>query len=238
MTKRRKKKKRSLLKGIQAFFKANLIAGLLFLTPLVATFFFLRMLIQWMDRILLVIPEGYRPENVLPFPVPGLGLIIIILLLLITGILVRNYLGRRLVAMWNYIISRIPLVNKFYVSVQQLVETVANGGTKDFKRVVLVEFPRTGVYSLAYVTGVAVGELQEKTHKKVINLYVPTTPNPTSGYYLIVDENEVIELDMSVEDSFKLLISGGIINPDNSASNNSKKSQGLSARKQARLEEP
>ncbi len=226
MIKRRKKPKRSLFKGIQAFFKANLIAGLLFLTPLMATFFFLRMLIQWMDRILLVIPKGYRPEDVLPFPVPGLGLIIIVLLLLITGILVRNYLGRRLVAMWDYIISHIPLVNKFYVSVQQLVETVANGGTKDFKRVVLVEFPRTGVYSLAYVTGVAVGELQEKTHKKVINLYVPTTPNPTSGYYLIVAEDEVIELDMTVEDSFKLLISGGIINPDEPHSNTSKNLKG------------
>ncbi|PIE68756.1 MAG: hypothetical protein CSA21_05670 [Deltaproteobacteria bacterium] len=215
------KPKRSLLKGIQVFFKTNLIAGLLFLTPLVATFFFLRMLIQWMDRILLVIPKGYRPEDVLPFPIPGMGLIIIILLLLVTGILVRNYLGRRLVAMWDYIVAHIPLVNKFYVSVQQLVETVAKGGTKDFKRVVLVEFPRTGVYSLAYVTGVAVGELQEKTHRKVINLYVPTTPNPTSGYYLIVAEDEVIELDMTVEDSFKLLISGGIINPDMSGSHSS-----------------
>jgi uncharacterized membrane protein len=238
MTKRTKKPKRSLFKGIRAFFKANLIAGLLFLTPLVATFFFLRMLIQWMDKILLVIPPGYRPQDLIPFPVPGLGLILIVLLLLVTGMVVRNYLGRRLVAIWDYIVSRIPLVNKFYVSVKQLVETVASGGARDFKRVVLVEFPRTGVYSLAYVTGVAVGELQRKTNKKVINVYVPTTPNPTSGYYLIVDENEVIELDMSVEDSFKLLISGGIINPDNSTSNNSKKSQGLSARKQARLEEP
>ncbi len=229
MFKRKEKSKCSLLQGIQNFFKANLLAGLLFLTPLVATFFFLRMLIHWMDAVLLVIPQGYRPEDVLPFPVPGLGLIIIICLLLVTGILVRNYLGRRLVALWDYIISHIPLVNKFYVSVQQLVQTVANGGTKDFKRVVLVEFPRTGVYSLAYVTGVAVGELQEKTQRNVINLYVPTTPNPTSGYYLIVAEDEVIELDMSVEDSFKLLISGGIINPDDS-SYISKRSRGRQTR--------
>jgi uncharacterized membrane protein len=169
-----------------------------------------------MDKIVLVIPRGYRPEDLLPFPIPGLGVIIIVLLLLITGMLVRNYLGRRLVSVWDFIISHIPLVNKFYISVQQLVQTVANGGTKDFNRVVLLEFPRKGVYSLAYVTGVAVGELQEKTHKKVINVYVPTTPNPTSGYYLIVPEDEIIELDMSVEDSFKLLISGGIINPESS----------------------
>ncbi|MDD4650006.1 MAG: DUF502 domain-containing protein [Desulfoplanes sp.] len=209
-----KKNERSVWQGFKTFFKTNLLAGLLFLTPLVATFYFLKMLIEWMDKILLVIPQGYRPQDLLPFPIPGLGVIIIVLLLLVTGILVRNYLGSKLVSVWNFIISRIPLVNKFYISVQQLVETVAKGGTKDFNRVVLLEFPRKGVYSLAYVTGVAVGELQEKTHKKVINVYVPTTPNPTSGYYLIVPEDEIIELDMSVEDSFKLLISGGIINPE------------------------
>lgn len=216
MTAMIKKDKRSVWQVIKAFFKANLLAGLLFLTPLVATFYFLKILIEWMDKIVLVIPRGYRPEDLLPFPIPGLGVIIIVLLLLITGMLVRNYLGRRLVSVWDFIISHIPLVNKFYISVQQLVQTVANGGTKDFNRVVLLEFPRKGVYSLAYVTGVAVGELQEKTHKKVINVYVPTTPNPTSGYYLIVPEDEIIELDMSVEDSFKLLISGGIINPESS----------------------
>jgi len=227
MTAMIKKDKRSVWQVIKAFFKANLLAGLLFLTPLVATFYFLKILIEWMDKIVLVIPRGYRPEDLLPFPIPGLGVIIIVLLLLITGMLVRNYLGRRLVSMWDFIISHIPLVNKFYISVQQLVQTVANGGTKDFNRVVLLEFPRKGVYSLAYVTGVAVGELQEKTHKKVINVYVPTTPNPTSGYYLIVPEDEIIELDMSVEDSFKLLISGGIINPESS---NNTCSKGLRSR--------
>ena len=222
MTAMIKKDKRSVWQVIKAFFKANLLAGLLFLTPLVATFYFLKILIEWMDKIVLVIPKGYRPADLIPFPTPGLGVIIIILLLLVTGILVRNYLGRRLVSMWDFIISHIPLVNKFYVSVQQLVQTVANGGTKDFNRVVLLEFPRKGVYSLAYVTGVAVGEIQEKTHKKVINVYVPTTPNPTSGYYLIVPEDEIIELDMSVEDSFKLLISGGIINPESPNNTSSK----------------
>lgn len=206
--------KPGLFKRFRSFIKANLIAGLLFLTPLVATFYFLKFAISWLDRILLVIPSAYRPENFLPFPIPGLGIIVLFFILLITGVLVKNYLGSKLVALWEYIISKIPLINKFYISVKQLVETILNGGSKDFKRVVLVEFPREGVYSLGYVTGVAVGEIQQKTQKKVLNIYVPTTPNPTSGYYLVVPEDEVIPLEMSVEDSFKLLISGGIINPE------------------------
>nr|WP_289510154.1 DUF502 domain-containing protein [Desulfovulcanus ferrireducens] len=143
-----------------------------------------------------------------------MGVIVLVILLIITGFLVRNYLGSKLVSLWERIINKIPFINKFYTSVKQLIETLVNGAGKDFKRVVLVEFPRDGVYSLAYVTGVAVGELQRKTQKKVINVYVPTTPNPTSGYYLVVPEEDVIPLDMSVEDSFKLLISGGIINPE------------------------
>ena len=196
------------------FLKTNLIAGLLFLTPIAATFYFLKVLIKWLDRILLIIPAQYRPEAFLPFPVPGLGVIVLVILLIITGFLVRNYLGSKLVSLWERIINKIPFINKFYTSVKQLIETLVNGAGKDFKRVVLVEFPRDGVYSLAYVTGVAVGELQRKTQKKVINVYVPTTPNPTSGYYLVVPEEDVIPLDMSVEDSFKLLISGGIINPE------------------------
>ena len=187
------------------------------------TFYFLKFLINWIDKITKIIPPQYRPENLLPFPVPGTGIIILFCILFITGFLVRNYIGRKLVSVWENIISRIPLINKIYVSIKQLLETIISGTGKDFKRVVLVEFPRTGIYSLAYVTGVAVGELQKKTNKKVINVYVPTTPNPTSGYYLVVPEDEVIPLEMSVEDSFKLLISGGIINPESTGPNDAKK---------------
>ena len=198
---------------LKGFLKANFIAGILFLTPLLATFYFLKLSIAWMDNILLVIPSRFRPEELLGFSIPGLGVLILFLLILGTGFLVRNYVGRKVVGLWDRLISTIPLVNRFYNSVKQLAETLAHGSTKDFKRVVLVQFPKDGVYSLGYVTGVSAGEVQEKTHKKCINIYVPTTPNPTSGYYLVVPEEEVIPLDMSVEDSFKLLISGGIINP-------------------------
>ncbi|MFP4168473.1 MAG: DUF502 domain-containing protein [Desulfonatronovibrionaceae bacterium] len=208
---------RRFLRAVKHALKVNLLAGLLFLTPVAATFYFLKFSIRWLDQILLIIPEPYRPDNVLPFPVPGMGVILLVVILFVTGLLVRNYLGRKLVWVWDRVIFRIPLVSKFYVSIKQLIETVARGTGREFKRVVLVEFPRSGAYSLAYVTGTATGEIQEKTEKNMINLYVPTTPNPTSGYYLIVPEEDVIQLNMSVEDSFKLLISGGIINPGNKA---------------------
>jgi len=150
----------------------------------------------------------------MPFPVPGLGLILLLLVLIFSGMFVRNYLGKKLVYIWERIVEHIPIVNKIYTAVKQLLDTIARGTAKDFKRVVLVEYPRQGVYAMAYVTGIAVGELQEKTKRKMVNVYVPTTPNPTSGFYLMVPEDETIPLDMSVEDSFKLLMSGGILNPE------------------------
>ncbi|GAB6177113.1 DUF502 domain-containing protein [Desulfobaculum senezii] len=195
--------------------KANLLAGILVTTPLAATAFFLGLLMKWGDKVLLLIPQAYRPENYLPFKVPGLGILVLFIFLFIAGLLGRNILGRWLMGIGERIVDNIPLVNKFYHAVKQLVTTIINGGGKDFKRVVLVEYPRKGVWAIAYVTGTAVGEMQRRTEKRVINIFVPTTPNPTSGFYLMVPEDELITLDMSVEDSFKVLISGGIINPEN-----------------------
>lgn len=218
-----KTEKLTLLARIRKFLKVNLIAGLLFLTPIVATFFLLNLTIGWLDQILLIIPEKFRPENVLPFPVPGLGLILLIVVLICSGIFVRNYLGNKLVYLWERVIDYIPIVNKVYTAVKQLIDTIARGTPRDFKRVVLIEYPKENIYAMAYVTGIAVGELQEKTKRKMINVYVPTTPNPTSGFYLMVPEDETIPLDMSVEDSFKLLMSGGIITPERKQKNGGNK---------------
>lgn len=209
--------------AVKNFFKANLIAGLLALTPLVATVFFMNFLIRQMDRILLLIPAPYRPENFLPFPIPGLGFIMLLAVLLLTGLVVRNFLGRKLIAIGDAIIARIPLISKLYGAVKQLLETIFNGAARDFKRVVLVEYPRKGVYALAFVTGMGKGELQRKTGANVVNLFVPTTPNPTSGFYLLVPEEDLIPLDMTVEDSFKVLISGGIISPEDDADGKAKR---------------
>lgn len=206
--------KKSLSSRTKASLKANFLAGVLFLTPVVVTFYSLWLLAGWIDGVLSLLPRALHPETYLPFRIPGLGIILVGATILLTGMVVRNYLGKHLVGFSERVIARIPLVNKFYWGTKQLMETIVSGAGKDLNRVVLVEFPKNGMYSLGYVTGVAVGEIQEKTKKRVLNIYVPTTPNPTSGFYLIVPEDEVIALDMSVEDSFKLLISGGIINPE------------------------
>ncbi len=214
-----KYEKLTLFGRIRKFLKVNLLAGLFFLTPIAATFFLLRLTIGWLDQLLLIIPVKYRPENLLPFPVPGLGLIVLIVVLLLSGVFVRNYIGKKLVLLWERIINYIPIVNKVYTAVKQLIDTIARGTSRDFKRVVLIEYPKDNIFAMAYVTGIAVGELQEKTKRKMINVYVPTTPNPTSGFYLMVPEDETIPLDMTVEDSFKLLMSGGIITPDRKQKN-------------------
>ncbi|HDQ41882.1 MAG TPA: DUF502 domain-containing protein [Desulfonatronum sp.] len=210
---------KGILSRIKRFIRANLLAGILFLTPVMATFFFLRLFFNWVDGLLNFLPNRFRPENFLPFPIPGLGLILLFGTLLLTGFVVRNYLGRKLVKIWDRIIETIPLVNKLYLAVKQLVETIFNRSPQDFKRVVLVEFPKEGSYVLGFVTGVAVGETQRKTHRNVINVFVPTTPNPTSGFFLMIPEESVIPMDMSVEDAFKLLVSGGIISPDRKKEN-------------------
>ncbi len=193
--------------------RANLLAGLLFLGPLLITLLVLRLLVRWVDRIFLLLPPNFRPEAVLPFPVPGLGLVVALALLFLTGVLVRNYLGGILVALWEKMIVRVPLVNTLYLSSKQLVVTLTRKKSRNFKQVVLVQFPRAGTYALGFVTGTPTGELREKLPADALNVFVPTTPNPTSGYYLLVARAEIITLEMSVEDAFKLLISGGLIDP-------------------------
>ena len=204
---------RWLLAALKQSFKTNLLAGILFVTPVAATIFFLHFLISWVDMILLLLPKEFQPDSFLPFPVPGLGLIALVIALTIIGFFVRNFVGRKLVQLWEWLMSHIPFVNTFYKAVKQMLETILSGPGKDFKRVVLIEYPRKGVYTLAFVTGVATGEIQSKTHRQVVNLFVPTTPNPTSGFYLMVPEEDVIPLEMSVEDAFKVLMSGGILTP-------------------------
>ncbi len=208
-----------LLHFVKAAIRANLLAGVLFLMPLAATFYFIHFLVTLADKSLLLLPQAYRPENFLPFPVPGLGVILVFTVLLACGALVRNWLGRKFVALGEWFVGYIPFVSKVYKAVKQLIETIFLSSSRDFKRVVLVEYPRKGVYALGFVTGVAMGEIQDKTDKRCINLFLPTTPNPTSGFYLIIPEDDVVPLDMSVEDAFKVLMSGGILSPDDKNKN-------------------
>ncbi len=190
-----------------------LIAGLLIWLPLGVTVMVIKLLVDMMDQTLLVLPAAYHPDVVLGFHIPGLGVLLSVTVVLITGVVVANFFGRRLVALWEKALARIPLVRPIYSAVKQLTETVLTSGGQSFRKVLLIEYPRKGIWTLAFQTGTAVGEAQSKTGEEVINVYVPTTPNPTSGFFLMVLRREVVELEMSVDDGLKMIISMGAVVP-------------------------
>lgn len=191
-----------------------LIAGLLLWLPLGVTVLVVRLLVGFMDQTLHLLPEQLQPEALLGFHIPGLGLLLAVLVVLTTGILVANLFGRRLVALWEAVLARIPLVRSIYSAVKQLAETMFSGGGQSFRKVLLIEYPRKGLWTLAFQTGTGLGEAQRKTGRDVINVFVPTTPNPTSGFFLMVPREEVVELDMSVDDGLKMIISMGVVVPN------------------------
>lgn len=190
-----------------------LIAGLLVWVPLGVTLLVLMWLVDVMDRTLLLLPAAFRPEAWLGFSIPGLGILLTVAVLLLTGVIAANLFGRQLLAAWEALLSRIPLVRSLYSGVKQLMEMLFSPGGQSFRKVLLIEYPRPGLWTLAFQTGVTVGEAQHKTGQAVINVYVPTTPNPTSGFFIMVPQRDVIELDMSVDEGLKMLISMGAIVP-------------------------
>ncbi len=190
------------------------IAGLLTVVPLSITTYVIAALLQRADRVFNFIPQRYHPNEYLPFPMPGLGAILVLVLIFLIGLLVKNYIGGRIVEFGEKIVYQIPLVRPLYMAVKQLLVAVFSQSYTGFKRVVLIQYPRKGIYALGFVTGVASGEVQELTNEVVLNVFLPTTPNPTSGFYLLIPEKDVMPLQMSVEEAFKLVISGGLVTPE------------------------
>ena len=196
------------------FFRRYLVAGLLVWVPLGITLLVVRMLVRWLDGTLQLVPEAYRPENLLGFNIPGIGVVLSLLIVFVTGVLVANLFGRSLVSVWEQLLARIPLVRSIYSGAKQLAETMFSEAGQSFRKVLLIEFPRKGLWTLAFQTGTDVGEAQLKTGQNVINVYVPTTPNPTGGYFVMVPREDVVELDMSVDDCLKMLMSMGAVVPN------------------------
>jgi uncharacterized membrane protein len=197
-----------------SYLRRYLIAGLLVWVPLGVTVLVIRMLINWLDGSVALLPEAYRPETLIGFAIPGLGVVISLLVVFITGVLVANFFGRRFISLWERMLSGIPLVRSIYSGAKQLAETMFSDSGNSFRKVVLVQFPRPGLWTIAFLTGTDVGEAQKKTGRDVVNLYVPTTPNPTGGYFVMVPREEVIELEMSVDEGLKMLMSMGAVVPD------------------------
>ncbi len=195
------------------YLRRYLVAGLLVWIPLGVTIFILRVLIGLMDRTLLLIPQQYRPEEWLGFTIPGLGLILTLLVLLVTGLLAANIVGRSMVGLWESMLDRIPVVRSVYSAAKNFAEIVFSDSGQSFKKVLLIEYPRKGIYSLAFQTATNLGEVQGRTGEEMICTFVPTTPNPTSGYIIILPKKDIIELDMDIDEALKMIISLGVVVP-------------------------
>ena len=182
--------------------------------PLGITFFLLKVVSGQVDKTLTFIPKNYQPEVLLGVNIPGLwGLILTILILLITGVLTANFVGRSLVGWWESVLERIPVVRSIYSAAKNFAEVVFSESSQSFKKVLLIEYPRRGVYSLAFQTSTNLGEIQGRTGEDVVCTFVPTTPNPTSGVIIMVPRKDVIELDMDVDEALKMIISLGVVVP-------------------------
>lgn len=193
--------------------KKYLIAGLLVWMPLGITFLVVRAIVGFLDQTLLLLPLDYQPDNLLGVHIPGLGVVLAVILVLATGMIVANILGKRIVVAWEGLLARIPLVRNLYAGIKQIMEAVLATDAKSFSKVLLLEYPRKDVWSFAFMTSENLGEVQDKTESKVISVFIPTTPNPTSGFVLMVPVDDVIELEMSVEDGLKMIISMGVVVP-------------------------
>ena len=197
------------------------LTGFAAIIPVGVTLYIIAFLIRTMDNLVKIIPHRFQPDELLGFHIPGLGIIFTLALIFIVGLVTKSFLGRKAVSLGEWILDKIPFVSGIYKGVKQLVDAIFSDKHRSFRKAVLIEYPRKGLYSIAFVTGDARGEVQEKTAQKHINIFVPTTPNPTSGFYIMIPENDVINLDMSVEEAFSLVISGGIISPSNNKNNKS-----------------
>ena len=191
-----------------------IIAGVLVWVPLWVTFLVLKFLIDSFDKILSLLPKAYQPDGLLGFHMPGLGLLFSLAFLFVTGMLVTHFLGHRLVTLWESVVERIPLVRTIYKAVKQVVSSLLSSSEDSFRNVLMVEYPRKGLWSIAFQTssgfdggGVADGE-------KLLTVFIPTTPNPTSGFLLLVPEKDTVKLDIGVDQALKMVISLGVVLSD------------------------
>ena len=195
-------------------FRTYIVTGLLIWVPLGITFFLVKFMVDFMDKTLLLLPPTMRPDNLFGVHIPGLGIILTLIVLIATGVLGANLLGRKLVSVWESMLERIPLVRSVYSAAKTFAEVVLTDNTQSFKEVLLIQYPRKGLYSLCFQTSTQLGEIQARTGEEVICVFVPTTPNPTSGVMIIVPKKDVIVVDMQIEEAVKMVVSLGVVVPD------------------------
>jgi len=195
--------------------KRYFITGLLIWVPLGITAWALRFLIGTMDQSLLLLPENLRPEALVGVYVPGVGTVLTLLVVFLTGLLTTNIIGQRLVLFWEGVLWRIPVVKSIYYGVKQVSDTLFSSQGEAFRKALLVQYPRKGSWTIAFMTGHPGGDVANHLKGDYVSVYVPTTPNPTSGFFLMMPKSDVIELDMSVDAALKYIISMGVVAPGN-----------------------
>tara|TARA_Y100001970_G_scaffold271480_1_gene366824 strand:- start:1237 stop:1842 length:606 start_codon:yes stop_codon:yes gene_type:complete len=190
------------------------LTGILVMTPLILTIYVAWAFITFVDNLVVpLVPFNYRPSNYLPFSIPGLGLIIVFIFTTFVGLLATGLFGRTLILIWENILNRMPVVRSVYSAIKQILETVMATQSDAFRQAVLVQYPRKDIWAIGFVTGSTKGEVGKRVDKKMVNVFMPTTPNPTSGFLLFFPEEDLIFLNMSVEDALKLVVSGGMVVP-------------------------
>lgn len=193
--------------------KKYFITGLLIWVPLAITVWVLHLIVSTMDQSLLLLPASLRPENLLGFHVPGIGAILTLVVVFLTGLVTANIIGQRLVRFWEGVLGRIPVVKSVYYSVKQVSDTLFSSSGEAFRKALLVEYPRKGAWTIAFQTGTPGQDVANYLRGEYLSIYVPTTPNPTSGFFLMVPRSDVIELEMSVDEALKYIISMGVVVP-------------------------
>lgn len=190
-----------------------IVTGLLIWVPLVITLWVLNLIVSTMDQSLQWLPQQWQPQALFGRAVPGLGVVLTLVVLLVTGLLARNIIGERLVGIWESLLGRIPIVRSIYSSVKQVSDTILSPNGQAFRKALLVQYPRAGAWTIAFQTGSPVEEVRRRIPGDMVSVYVPTTPNPTSGFFLMLPRSDVIELDMSVDEALKYVVSMGSVGP-------------------------
>lgn len=200
--------------GFVSRLRAYFMAGVLITAPISITVYLGWLFITFVDsKVTPLIPVKYNPESYLPYGVPGLGVVVVVVAMILIGALTAGFVGRFFQRVWERIMDKVPVLRGVYKALKQVLETVLAQQSNAFREAVLVEYPRRGMWVIAFITGNTQGEVQAITEEDVINLFVPTTPNPTSGFLIFVPKDDIVKLSMSVEEAMKMVISGGIVTP-------------------------
>lgn len=194
-----------------------LFAGLLVIVPVAITMWVLEWMLSTLDQTLLILPAAWHPDRLIGFHIPGFGLLLSLTILLVVGAVASNFFGRKLMDWSDALLGRIPVVRSIYSSVKQVSDTLFSDGGSAFRKAVLVQWPRPDVWTIAFVTGTPGGDVRNYLNDEYLSVYVPTTPNPTGGYFVMLKKSDCIELKMSVDDALKYIVSMGVVSPHDPA---------------------